>query len=325
MENITYEEFIQNILNTRGRFSCGDEYHERHHIVPRCMNGGDNEENLVDLFAREHFIAHKLLAQENPDNDKLIYAWWMMAFMKNDKHQRCEISPEEYESVRIAFSQMMKEKFCGENNPMYGKHHTEEIRQLIKIAATNISEETREKMRESAKNRCDEEWRENASKIRSGKQRTQHRKSCSSETKELISKANSKEVMQLTLNDELIRIFYSGREASRITGVDPATIWLCCNGRYKTGGGYKWQYVDQNNKPHKNRMRTVIQLDYDNNIIKEWECAAYAEKELNIPSNKITSCCRGIYRSTGGFKWMYKDEYEKLTTEQNDCTEETNI
>ena len=51
MENITYEEFIQNILETRGRFGCGDEYHESHHIVPRCMGGEDNKENLIDLFA----------------------------------------------------------------------------------------------------------------------------------------------------------------------------------------------------------------------------------------------------------------------------------
>lgn len=41
----TYEEFINNILETRGRFACGDEYHERHHIVPKCM-GGTNEEKI---------------------------------------------------------------------------------------------------------------------------------------------------------------------------------------------------------------------------------------------------------------------------------------
>lgn len=28
MKNITYEEYIQNILNARGRFGCGSEYHE---------------------------------------------------------------------------------------------------------------------------------------------------------------------------------------------------------------------------------------------------------------------------------------------------------
>lgn len=59
---MNYIEFINSILNTRGRFNCGDEYHERHHIVPKCKNGTNDDNNLIDLFAREHFIAHKLLA-----------------------------------------------------------------------------------------------------------------------------------------------------------------------------------------------------------------------------------------------------------------------
>ena len=86
MENITYEEFIQNILDTRGRFACGDEYHERHHIIPKCMGGTNDKDNLIDLYAREHFEAHRLLALENPENEKLIYAWHMMAVVK-DKNQ----------------------------------------------------------------------------------------------------------------------------------------------------------------------------------------------------------------------------------------------
>lgn len=36
-------------------------YTERHHIIPRCLNGGDEEENLSVLTFREHFIAHRLL------------------------------------------------------------------------------------------------------------------------------------------------------------------------------------------------------------------------------------------------------------------------
>ena len=68
---VTYEEFINNILETRGRNGCGDEYHETHHIVPKCMGGSNDKENLIDLFAREHFEAHRLLALENPENEKL--------------------------------------------------------------------------------------------------------------------------------------------------------------------------------------------------------------------------------------------------------------
>lgn len=68
---MTYLNFINDIIKTRGRFSCGDKYHEKHHIVPRCMNGTDDEDNLIDLYAKEHYEAHRLLALENPDNEKM--------------------------------------------------------------------------------------------------------------------------------------------------------------------------------------------------------------------------------------------------------------
>ena len=51
---VTYEEFINNILESRGRFACGNEYHERHNIVPKSIGGTNDEENLIDLYAREH-------------------------------------------------------------------------------------------------------------------------------------------------------------------------------------------------------------------------------------------------------------------------------
>lgn len=121
----TYNEFIQNILSTRGRFACGDEYHERHHITPKCLNGGNEEENLIDLFAREHFVAHKLLAEENPSNRSLIYAWTMMSWIKTENQERYQLTPEEYEESKRAFSKMNSERkgmLFGENNPNYGNH-----------------------------------------------------------------------------------------------------------------------------------------------------------------------------------------------------------
>ena len=110
---ITYEEFIQNILETRGRFNCGDEYHERHHIIPKCMGGTNDEENLIDLFAREHFQAHRLLSLENPDKNELVYAWSCMAFVNNGRQQRYMISSEEYEEMKI----LLHTARSGENSP----------------------------------------------------------------------------------------------------------------------------------------------------------------------------------------------------------------
>lgn len=185
----TYEDFIQNILDTRGRFACGDEYHERHHIVPKSCGGGNEQENLIDLYAREHFIAHKLLALENPDNNSLVYAWSCMAFPNTKDQKRYELTPEEYEEARIALSRAMTGKTMsdeakakmskktkerlqdktkhpmygthryGENNPFYGRRHTEESKKKMHDAAVGLyigennpmygkhhTEETRNKM-----------------------------------------------------------------------------------------------------------------------------------------------------------------------------------
>lgn len=119
----TYEEFIQNILDTRGRFSCGDEYHERHHIKPKCMGGTNDEDNLIDLYAREHFEAHRLLALENPENDGLVCAWLRMSHGKNQDRVTHIVTSEEYEEARVALSNA-KKKFLSnpENHPMYGTH-----------------------------------------------------------------------------------------------------------------------------------------------------------------------------------------------------------
>lgn len=64
-----YESIIERAKN---RTLLG--YREVHHIVPRCMGGGDREENLVSLTAREHFICHWILHLLYPENGKLLYA-----------------------------------------------------------------------------------------------------------------------------------------------------------------------------------------------------------------------------------------------------------
>lgn len=145
---ITYDEFIQNILDTRGRFNCGDDYNERHHIVPKCLGGTDEKDNLIDLFAREHFIAHRLLALENPENEKLVYAWWCMCQCKGFSKKRESVTPEEYEEARIAHAQVLSETRSGENHPMYGKpsprkgkYHSEESRKRMRANHADISGE----------------------------------------------------------------------------------------------------------------------------------------------------------------------------------------
>lgn len=90
------EHFLQNkysriyfsiIDNAKNRVSEG--YKETHHIIPRCMGGSDDSNNLVDLTAREHYICHLLLPHMVKDNaikSKLFYAIGMM--VRGNSHGR---------------------------------------------------------------------------------------------------------------------------------------------------------------------------------------------------------------------------------------------
>ena len=49
-------------------------YVEKHHILPRCLGGTDDKENIVELYPEEHYLAHLLLCKIYPKNQKLLYA-----------------------------------------------------------------------------------------------------------------------------------------------------------------------------------------------------------------------------------------------------------
>ena len=67
-----YEETYNDLIITRKSRgldkSSLDYYTEIHHIVPRCMGGTDDENNLVLLTAREHIIAHMLIVRIYPNH-----------------------------------------------------------------------------------------------------------------------------------------------------------------------------------------------------------------------------------------------------------------
>jgi len=51
--------------------------------------------------------------------------------------------------------------------------------------------------------------------------------------------------------------------------------------------------------------KTVLQFDMDGILIREWESTMDVYRELKI---NCRPCCRGIYKSAGGFKWEYKNK-----------------
>lgn len=60
---------------------CPEGYVERHHILPRSLSGSNDSSNLVCLTAREHFLAHVLLAKMHGGN-----LWLPVVRMKTAKN-----------------------------------------------------------------------------------------------------------------------------------------------------------------------------------------------------------------------------------------------
>lgn len=115
---MNYKKIYDNLIRSR-KASPPTGYFERHHIIPKCIGGSDEDTNLVNLTPEEHFIAHKLLAKMFPGNYKLVKAVICMG-MSSRTHQRQFSKSYGWERRQMSILQ------SGEGNPFYGKHHTEE-------------------------------------------------------------------------------------------------------------------------------------------------------------------------------------------------------
>lgn len=91
--------YTQLILKAKKRISP-EGYKETHHIIPKCMGGTDDSHNLVELTAKEHFIAHLLLTEVYPKSQKLKYALWMMASMETENQDRYKVSANMYRIIK---------------------------------------------------------------------------------------------------------------------------------------------------------------------------------------------------------------------------------
>lgn len=271
----TYKEFIHNILNTRGRFACGDEYHERHHIVPKCMGGGNEEDNLIDLFAREHYEAHRLLASENPDNRGLVYAWSCMAFVSRNDTQRYQLTAEEYEEVRKAFSkaatgkEMTEETRAklsirhtglhkGEKNNFYGVHMTGDSNPFYGHKHT---EEAKKKMRD---NHADFSGEKNPFY---GKHHTEESKIKIKENRPSTAKFNNPACKPVYCI-ELGEIFWGARDVQNKYGIHESAVRISITSKYcaghhpETGEPLHWLYVYDKTRKDGSFVKGAITLGY---------------------------------------------------------------
>ena len=181
-----YQKIYNNLMESRKHLnrSKKDEYYETHHIVPRSIGGTDEPLNLINLTAKEHFLAHWLLYKmsSGKNKSKMAYALFMMC--SNNPNQKRIVSARQYEIAKKAIvnscsnennpnyqKQLWSEeerlkiskRQTGSSNSMYGKtpwnkgllgsKHTEETKLKMSVAHKGkvFSDETRKKLSDAHK------------------------------------------------------------------------------------------------------------------------------------------------------------------------------
>lgn len=128
---MNYKKTYQALINRAIKRCSIDCYTERHHIIPVALGGSDDDSNIAVLTAREHFIAHMLLAKIHGG-----HMWYAVIIMKGGINRYC--NSRLFEVARKNFSRERekaikeKRKIC----PVYD----ELIRQKRSLATKNRKE-----------------------------------------------------------------------------------------------------------------------------------------------------------------------------------------
>ncbi len=213
--NKIYDQIIE-----RSKNRSLEGYKEKHHIVPKCLGGGNEKSNIVELTAREHFLCHWLLHEMHPDNRKLMFAFWGMCNQMNRHQNRYIPSSRIYQYVKTIYSAdrslYCKKHFCGKNNPMFGKKHSKQTKDLIS---------SQKKGKIGFKHK-----KESIAKIKNSK----------------LGSLNpmSKKVNQYTLDNYFIKQWECITQAASTLNISRNGINRCCTKKYKSSGGFLWEYAN---------------------------------------------------------------------------------
>lgn len=151
----TYNSLIDKCLKST---YSSDVYTEKHHILPKCMGGTDNQSNLVIMSAREHIIAHLLLMNAFPEISGLTFAANCMLSYGTVRSNIAKenLSTKTFSIVREENSKRRSLEYSKERHPMYGKKHSKESKKKISLSKLGrkmppASDELRRKRSENVK------------------------------------------------------------------------------------------------------------------------------------------------------------------------------
>jgi group I intron endonuclease len=232
--------------------------------------------NSLVKYGPENHTFHKIWEGDVKDMYK-IEAKYGRLFKVLDRKLglNCSLPKENSNYSCITEETKLRMSIAAKNKPSI----SDETRKRMSISSKNISLETRLKMSNSSKGRI-----------------------FSKETKDKISKANKGNKLSEEHKQRLSKIntgnkYSVGRKVSENTKIKISN----------SKKGVK-QSIETINNRAKSNNKSIIQLDINDNFIKEWDSIISASKGLKISSGRISECCTGKAKTTNKFKFKFKQQ-----------------
>lgn len=273
-------------------------YLESHHIIPRCIGGNNDNNNLVNLPPKEHFICHLLLPKcynkNSKEYKKLINALFAISILNTKYMHRKKLNSKKYEKIRKSLCWIRKgnklpqsqknniskslkgripwNKGLNINNSIIMKNIGEKVSKINK--GKIVSLETRKKISNS---------RKNSDKVRGinniwyGTHGPMYNKKHSIETRLKMSQNRKKEK----------NAFYGKKHTLEAKKSNSEKVKL------------KWKDPEYRNKILQSLKRKVICIE--TNII--YPSVNIASRMTKIKN--ISKCCKGLIESAGNLHWKY--------------------
>lgn len=173
-----YHNIIDNAFKEK-RTKSRDQYYELHHVIPKSLKGTDENDNLVYLTAKEHFICHALLVKMVSDHThrfKMLCAFHNLQLDRHGKRYTSRL----YDYFKPQWAKAISENKKGTLPWNAGKKHPEETLKKMRKPRKNWSyvptEEHKKKNSESLKGRIHsrESIQKRVAKLKGRKQSQEH-------------------------------------------------------------------------------------------------------------------------------------------------------
>ena len=292
---------IYNQIIERAKTRQIEGYVEKHHIIPKCLDGTNDKENLIKLTAREHFLCHLLLCEMYPNNIRLFHAVFMMSNIKKRKNfqNNIFISSRLYEYVKQKRSKLQKEQWYQKRKEQGLIINEENINKFVKLYPNiNLIENNKHCINYCYNNELD--INNIICPCNKGIKRFQnytkgYKKYCNQKCANFYNKEQS---LQTKENNGLWNNSKERLRKQEINGLSQEQIKQLKG--IKISQKLKGRKVDWTGD-------NIIQLDLNNNIIKEWPSIRQAGLELaNTSGETIRKCLIGRQKTAYGYKWKYK-------------------